>query len=237
MKTYITPEKILEMTFGDNIPKIPEIVYIFFYKSMIKRVEQHFELEKAKFTRGDFYIEKNKKFGVVTNFGNGESGALMLAEELSAVGVKKVIAIGAVGSLSNDLKMEDTIIIESAFSQSNIGLVYDYKKEEVFTSNKQNQEIEEVLKKDNFEIKFVKTLSVPTIYRETEEEIEKAKQKNISVIEMEVFSLAMIFSLKNVEFSAIGCVSDVLDSEGWSFDDGFKKVFDCLENIFLKINK
>ena len=237
MKLYITPKKILAMTFGETIPKIPEVVYIFFYKSMLKRIEQHFELEKIKFTRGDFYIEKNKKFGIITNFGNGESGALMLAEELSEMGVQRVISIGAVGSLSEDLKIGDAVIIESAFSQSNIGSVYNCEQAEVFTSKDQNTKIKEIFQTEQLKYNLVKTLSVPTIYRETEEEIKQAKQKDISVIEMETFSLALVFSLRMVDFSAIGCVSDILNSEGWSFEQDFKKVFNGLEDIFLKISR
>ena len=237
MKPYITPEKILEMNFGKNVPEIPETVFIFFYRSMVQRIEKHFKLEKIKFTRGDFYIEENKKFAIVTNFGNGESGALMLAEELSAVGVKRVVSIGAVGGISEELTVGDKVLIKSAFSQSNIGVVYDYNKEEILTSKNQNKEIEEVFNEDGLNYKFVKTLSVPTIYRETHEEIEKAKNKNISVIEMEAFSLALVFSLNNINFSAVGCVSDVLSAKGWEYEKGFKKVFDGLENIFLSIQK
>ena len=120
MKTYITPEKILEMTFKDDIPQIPKTVYIFFYKSLVKKIEEHFNLEKISFTRGDFYIEKNRDFGIITNFGAGESGALMLAEELSAIGVERVVAVGAVGSLSDDLKMVITLYFVEGFSYKEI---------------------------------------------------------------------------------------------------------------------
>ncbi|MBU1046725.1 hypothetical protein KKH36_03040 [Patescibacteria group bacterium] len=236
MDTYIKPDYIVNMNFGGNIPEIPKIVYIFFYKSLIKKIESYFEFEKIKFTRGDLYIEKNKKFGIITNFGKGESESLMLAEELSFMGVEKVISIGAVGSLNSNLGIGDKILIESAFSQIKIGEVYDFDKDEVYTNKSLNQKIKKSLIDSGIKFNSVKTLSVPTIYRETLEEIEKAKKKDISVIEMEIFSLAMVFSLRNVEFSALGCVSDVLDSsKGWSFEADFEKVFSSLSEIFLNI--
>ncbi len=237
MKIYITPEKILEVTFKDDVPQIPKIVYIFFYKSLIKKIEGHFNLEKVRFTRGDFYVEKNRDFGIITNFGAGESGALMLAEELSAVGVERIVAIGAVGSLSDDLKIGDVVIIEKASSQSDVGKVYDHVENEVFTSKEQNKKIKEIFEQNKIKSSSVKTLSVPTIYRETEEEIEKAKENNISVIEMEAFSLALVFSLRNVQFSSVGCVSDVLGDKKWGFENDFKTVFDVLKTTFLKIQK
>lgn len=237
MKPYITPEKMIELSIGKDVPNIPKTVYIFFYKSLVEKIEEFFSLQKIKFTRGDFYIEVNNEFGIITNFGVGESGSLMLAEELSAFGVEKVIALGAVGSLSHDLKIGDMVIIESAFSQSRIEKIYKQTENEIFTSEEQNKSIQKVFEQKDISFTAVKTLSVPTIYRETHEEIEGAKEKGISVIEMEVFSLALVFAIRGINFSSIGCVSDVLYNGEWEFENNLKKVFDGLKKSFLSIVK
>lgn len=236
MELYITPKKIIEMTFENNIPEIPETVYIIFQKSLFKRLEKNFKFEKVKSTRGDFYIEKNKKFGVVTNIGIGESTCSMLAEELSFLGVKKVIAFGMVGGLNDKFRIGDIVIVEKSLSQSNIADIYEYTGDEILTSSKQNDEIVKKITDSN-KIDFVKCISVPTIYRETTKEIEKARQKGVDIIDMEVFSLSLVFFLRDVDFSAIGCISDILDKEGWSFESDFKNVFDNLEKSFMNLVK
>lgn len=223
------------MTFGNNIPEIPDTVYIIFQKNLFKRIEEHFEFDKVKFTRGDLYVEKNNEFAIITGVGVGESASLMLAEELSAVGVKKVISLGIVGSISDKLDISDLVIVENSFSQSNIFDIYDYDKKNIPTSSEQNNEIFEKIKVKD--IKFVNGVSVPTIYCETKDMVEKSRQNGVEIIDMETASLSLVFFKRGVMFSAIGCVSDILEKEGWRFENKFSKIFDLLEEVFLRLTK
>jgi purine-nucleoside phosphorylase len=205
-------------------------VYLFFHKKLFNKVNKNFEFKKENFTRGELYIEKNNNFAVVTSFGTGFSSALMLAEELAEFGFEEVIAVGISGYLDVDArkKVGDVFLIDKIFSQVDLSNVYAYTDEYIQTSKKLNK----TLNIDN----IANTISVITLYRESSELVRNSLKKGISIIEMESFPLALVFNDKEIEFSQIVSISDILSQDKWSFKkENLDIALDNLNDIMIKI--
>ena len=197
----ITTKKIFEkFNINSHIKDIPKKIYIFHQKGLFKKIENKFNFKKIKFTRGDLYFEENNQFAIITNFGTGYSSALMLAEELSGLGFKKVIGFGIAGFINskNNIKIGDLFVIKKMYSQINLSEISkntnDYIENDIFLKN---------LKEKN-------SISVISLYKESYQMIKNCLSKDISIIDMELYPLALIFQEKGVDFNQVIAVSDIL---------------------------
>ncbi|NCF75393.1 MAG: hypothetical protein GWO87_02830 [Xanthomonadaceae bacterium] len=227
---YIKAKDILNIA-NKNL-KAPSIVYILFSRKFFLKIKYKFKLKEHKFTRGRLYIEKNYHFAVIVNPGVGLSSSLMLAEELSEMGVKKVIAIGIAGAINAELKITDIFLIKSVFSPISLSQIYKNYKPELFLSKKLNKRILKIIPN----LKQAKSISALTIYEEKDSLISGFLKKDISLIEMEAFYLAIVFDKNKVEFSEIVGIVDISKDKQWIFNTTNKeKVYKKLADIFLKL--
>lgn len=159
------------------------------------------------------YIYKNSILIAITPLGG--PAAANLIEELSYVGVKRFIAMGSCGCLDDRLPSSCLIIPTSAIRDEGVSYHYLPASRDVSTSKTLNNVIGETLKKYKLDYVFAKIWTTDAIYRETPSRIQRRKAEGAIAVEMECASLAAVCLSKNIEFSEILYISDVITNDSW----------------------
>ncbi len=152
---------------------------------------------------------KGKKITVFSSGMGMASIGIYCYELYKYFDVKYIIRIGSCGSNSKDIKLLDTILSTSSYTETNFSYTYSsVNVNEVESSSYLNNII---LSKDN-NIKHGKTVCsmVFDAYMENKEEYKKRLPKDIIASEMEAFALFYIAKMLNKEASCLLTVSDSL---------------------------
>ena len=152
---------------------------------------------------------KGKKITVFSSGMGMASMGIYCYELYKFFNVKYIIRIGSCGSNSKEIKLLDTILSTSSYTETNFSYTYSsININEVESSHYLNNII---LSKDNT-IKQGKTVCsmVFDAYMENKEEYNKRLPKDIIASEMEAFALFYIAKLLNKEASCLLTVSDSL---------------------------
>lgn len=127
--------------------------------------------------------------------------------------VKKIIRIGTSGSLSESIKVFDTILASSATSCSNFPKLFSGDEEKSFLASKSlNAKIIDCAKENNYNLKIgdIITSDVFDVYVEYEKWIKNFPPKNYLASEMEAACLFYLAKLLGKEAS---CLITVVDSK------------------------
>ncbi len=190
-----------------NFPK----KYILTYQ---KRVEDYF-IRKYKPKKHKLYSLLNilvyKDIGFVRMTGIGAPNAVIVMEELIALGGKTFLNIGTAGGLHH----EGIFLCEKALRDE--GTSHHYFKTGKFAYP--DKILTEKLRKsiESKELKYFKgtTWTIDAPYRETKAEIEKYAKMGIATVEMETSALFTLAKYRKVRVASAFVVSDLLGKK-WS---------------------
>lgn len=152
---------------------------------------------------------KGKKITIFSSGMGMASMGIYCYELYKFFDVKYIIRIGSCGSANKNIKLLDTILSTSSYTETNFSYTYSSVNiNEVESSNYLNNII---LKKDSF-IRYGKTVCsmVFDSYMESKEEYNSRLPKDIIASEMEAFALFYIAKLLNKEAACLLTVSDSL---------------------------
>ncbi len=185
--------------------------------------------EKKKFDISGVYTgtQQFKNISVTGPF-VGAPYAVMLLEQLILYGVKQIIFIGWCGSISENVKIGDIILPQSAFIDE--GTSKDYGVKQIsFPDTELLDYLEKLLIKS--QIKYHKTdiWTADAIYRETKTKVKKYQKKGACAVEMETSALFSAGKFKNIQVCSLLVVSDELHTFKWK--PGFK------DNNFISARK
>ena len=152
---------------------------------------------------------KGKKITVFSSGMGMASMGIYCYELYKFFDVKYIIRIGSCGSNNKDIKLLDTILSTSSYTETNFS--YTYSSVDVHEVESSNYLNNIILNKDN-NIKKGKTVCsmVFDAYMENKEEYNKRLPKDIIASEMEAFALFYIAKLLNKEASCLLTVADSL---------------------------
>lgn len=138
-----------------------------------------------------------------------------IAEEVIALGAKKLVFFGSCGVLDASI-LENTLIIPSKAIRDE-GTSYHYQAPSIF--NEMTKQSVDAIKKvfDMHKLNYIETISWTTdaFYRETENIMKKRKSQGAKVVEMEVASLIAMTTFRAVKYAHFLYGADNLDSEIW----------------------
>ncbi|MFA7107074.1 MAG: nucleoside phosphorylase [Candidatus Izemoplasmatales bacterium] len=179
------------------------------------------------------YIYKEKIVLAYSPLGGPAAGGLV--EELIAFGVKRFIACGSSGLIS-DFPTDHFLLVTKAIRDE--GLSYHYLEPSVFVDldYNLNQEIESKLKGKN--LKYIEgiTWTTDAFYKETAKRMMIRKNQGAVAVEMECASIAAVCKFRNIPFSQILYFSDIVKQEGWSsFLDSRASIKEMINKVVLDI--
>jgi uridine phosphorylase len=150
----------------------------------------------------------NKSIILVEQLLWGGPQAAIIIEELSHLGVTKIIGVGACGSLSTKFCKGDIVYDGKAFITD--GTSKNYTKEKSINVFK---DIISTIENKNCKKAFSATIDA--LYQETYEAIQEFKNIGAEIINMESAVLYSVSEKLNIISIWIGCISDVLFENKW----------------------
>lgn len=125
--------------------------------------------------------------------------------------VESIIRIGSCGAYTEELKLYDTILADSAFSESSYAMVQNNEKRDTLPASVSlNKELISIAKDLNIPLNIGTIHSSDVFYREDSDfALKQAKEKNLLGVEMESFAL---FHNANVLGKQAACLLTVSDS-------------------------
>ena len=174
----------------------------------------------------------NNKLVTVMASGMGMPSIGIYAYELyKFYNVEKIIRIGTCGAYTDKLKLYDTVLVDSIYSDSNYALVQSNYKENVINGfNNLNNELIESSKKLNINLNIGRIHSSDVFYKQNDNFKEIKEKYNCLGVEMESFALFNTARILNKEAACLLTISNSLvDGSTTSSEERQNKFFDMIE--------
>ncbi len=172
---------------------------------------------------------KGKKITVFSSGMGMASMGIYCYELYKFFDVKYIIRIGSCGSTNKDVKLLDTILSTSSYTETNFS--YTYSSVNVNEVNS-SEYLNNIIINKNKNIKRGKTVCsmVFDAYIDNQDEYNKRLPQNVLAVEMEAFALFYIAKLLNKEATCLLTVSDSLhDKKQISSSDRQLKLKEMIE--------
>ena len=161
----------------------------------------------------------------------------MALEELKVLGLKYAIGIGAYGSFSDELQIDDIVIADNAIISD--GTSKEYSNDSEAKPTKRLLDLVEVIFQREY--KKYKTASVWTLdamYRESIEKMKMWSKRGAECVNMETGTFYTVARELDIESIYFGFVLDLIHTEEWTgwggLDDELKsKVDDTKSNLVI----
>lgn len=203
------------------IPGFPKIGVSCFSKKLIDRYAETFNGEvigKISNANGEYPVYKINYKGVdIALFMSivGASACTVAYEEVTAMGLEKLVLFGTCGVL--DSKINDLAIIIPTAAIRDEGTSYHYLKSspEIKVNEKYKTDFEEILQKNNISWVEGKAWTTDAPYRETRNKVLKRKEQGCICVEMECASMNAVAKFRNKGLFQFFYAADNLDSAKW----------------------
>lgn len=203
------------------IPNFPKIGITCFSKKLMDRYVETFngeEIAQLSTANGRVPVYKiNYKGTDIAIFMSrvGAPACTVGYEEITVMGVEKLIMFGTCGVL--DRNIEDLAIIIPNAAIRDEGTSYHYMKasDEVSVNGKYKKEFIEILNKNNISYVEGKVWTIDAPYRETRDKVLKRKEQGCVCVDMECSAMSAVAQFRNKDFFQFFYAADNLDSSKW----------------------
>lgn len=232
--TILKPELIQH-----EIENFPKIAILVFKERIIKYIKEKYYMEQIASINAETYIPvyklkyKDKEFAVVRTLIGG-AGTACVAEELIAMGVKKILIHGVCGTLNKDILRGNFVIPTSAYRDE--GTSYHYVQPSDFIEINTANELIEIFNKLKIPYITGKTWTTDALYRETKGNMEKRKQQGCIVVEMECASIMAVGLFREIPIYQFLYGDDTLDGEKWDKRKVKNNVRENMEKTIIDIS-
>jgi uridine phosphorylase len=171
-------------------------------------------------TRPRLYVidDSDGRVGVVGGLGIGSAVAAMAAEELIALGSRRIVNIGLAGGLQPDIGVGAVTVCSAAVRDE--GVSHHYSAPERFA--RPSQVLTDVLMAGldagGCPYRVGPTWTIDAVYRETTAEARHYREEGVLTVEMEAAAVFAVGKHRGVETAAAFVVADVLGEAGWQPD-------------------
>ncbi|NEO86413.1 MAG: nucleoside phosphorylase [Spirulina sp. SIO3F2] len=239
---YITPESDLLSQKIDIEYDVGEVCLMIFSFNLFKRITSSMKLARCEFEWSFnttnlevFQLDGLQKRFCVHFPSYGGLRTANSLEQLSALGVKKIYAIGLAGGLQEFLEIGDLILLEGSVKGDGISRYYvpdEFPSVADFSLiSKLKSKLDSVDKKVHIGLSF----GTDALYRESFDLISYLKQLKVLSIDLETSSLFSISRSLGIKACWIGVISDLLINElhkGAAHSENvIEKLFDLTQHV------
>jgi uridine phosphorylase len=153
--------------------------------------------------------------GVVGDFGFGAAVSVVMMEGLVAAGARRIVSIGAAGSLQHGCRLGDLVVADRAIRDE--GVSYHYLPPEKYSYPSEALSCRFKASLDRMSLGYAEgtTWTIDAPYRETAEEARHYQAEGVLCVEMEAAALFAVGTHRGVEVAAGFVVSDSLADQEW----------------------
>ena len=195
------------------------------------RLRWRIPVRKVGGMNADVYETTHTKSPVVilTSFGGGSPIVVGLAEELAAMGVRKMILLTMGGGLQLNLKHGDAVVCTRAIRDEGASYHYLPPEKYIEADSVLAERLTQSIQKRGVPCSSGTTWTTDAPYRETLAEVGQYQTEGVKVVEMESAGLFTIGSVRKVQTTSIVVVMDSLASLKWQVPERFDAVQRSLE--------
>lgn len=202
----------------DKIENFPEVTILVFRERFFNYLQEDFGMKViGHINAGGFIpiykIKFNDKEFAITMTIIGGAGTAAMAEELIAMGSKKILIYGTCGTLDKDILKGHFVIPTVAYRDE--GTSYHYVEPSDYIEVKTADKLCSIF--DELDIPYVKgkTWTTDALYRETVGNMKKRKEDGCIVVEMECASIMAVGQFRNIPVYQFLYGDDTLDGTQW----------------------
>jgi len=160
----------------------------------------------------------------------------MALEELKVLGLKYAVGIGAYGSFSEKLQIDDIVISDNAVVSD--GTSKEYSNDSYVHPTPRLLELtEEVFQRENIELKRACAWTTDALYRESIEKMKVWKEQGAECVNLETGTFYTVAKELDIEAIYFGFILDLIHTDKWTgwggFDDELKGKVDMKSNLDL----
>ena len=218
-----------------RMPKVkPEGVLFCLERGLPHRMRWRIPVERAGAMNADVHAVKKTKGRVVilTSFGGGSPMVMELAEELAAMGAKKMILMTWGGTLQTDLKPGDIIVCNRAIRDEGASHHYLPPSKYVDADAALVHELVSAIRTQGAQCTVGTTWTTDAPYRETREEVMQYQAEGVKTVEMESAGLFTAGQVRAVQTASVVIGMDSLASLRWQTPERLDGIMRSLEVVY-----
>lgn len=204
-----------------NIKNFPSTAVAFYSKALMEKFIELYNPKKIaelSHSSGTFPIYKITEDGVdiaVYRSMIGAPASVLQYEEMIALGVKNLVAIGSCGCLDKAIEEFSIIIPHEAVRDEGTSYHYYPKNDEIRMNARVVKILEKVLRQRGNSYIKAKTWTNDAFYRETKAKVKRRKDMGCRVVDMECSAMIAVAKFRKVHFGQLFYSADNLDSNYW----------------------
>lgn len=227
-----TEEIIKAKKIVNKIDGFPEVVIMIFKERFINYMQEEYGMKIIGHIKAGNFIPiykinyKGKEFAIIRTLIGG-AGTAGMAEELIAMGAKKILIYGTCGTLDKNILKGHFVIPTAAYRDE--GVSYHYMPESDFVEIPTSNELARIFKELDVQYVKGKTWTTDALYRETRGNMEKRKKDGCIVVDMECASIMSVGIFRNIPIYQFLYGDDTLDGTEWdrrNLKDNEKMIMD-----------
>ena len=166
---------------------------------------------------GDLYAVRSTggRVAVLTNFGLGAPIVAAQAEELIALGAKRIVSVALSGGLQPDLVAGDCIVVDSAIRDEGTSHHYLPAGRQVAGDDALASALAEALTQRDSAVRRGTSWSTDAPYRETREEVVRYQGEGVLAVDMELAALFAVAQVRGVAAAGVLVIGDSLADGRW----------------------
>lgn len=202
----------------NKIEHFPEVAILVFKEKFFNYLQEEYGMKIIGYINAGLSIPiyklkfNNKEFAI-TRTTIGGAGTAGTAEELIAMGAKKILIYGTCGTLNKEILKGHFVIPTAAYRDE--GTSYHYIEPSDYIEVKTASKLCTIF--DELNIPFIKgkTWTTDALYRETIGNMKKRKEEGCIVVEMECASIMAVSQFRNIPIYQFLFGDDTLDGPEW----------------------
>lgn len=219
-----------------RMPKLssPEGVLFCLERGLPRRMRWRIPVEFAGGMNGDLYALKKPagKIGIMTGFGGGSPMTAELAEEFAAMGVRRMILMTWGGTLQNDLKPGDIVVVDRAIRDEGASYHYLPPSKYIEADGPLVDRLSEAIRARGGACTRGATWTTDAPFRETPEEIRQFQSEGVKTVEMESAGLFTIGRVRSIPTASVVIGMDSLGNMRWQVPERLDAIMHSLELVY-----
>jgi len=204
---------------GGRLPSIqpPDGVVICLQRGLPERMRWRVGIRRLGRLMGDLYGVRatGGRVAVLTNFGLGAPIVAAQAEELIALGARRLVSIALAGGIQRDLEPGAIVISEAAIRDEGTSYHYLPPGGDVASDPALAGALRDALTRRGAVVRVGRTWSTDAPYRETREEVAQYEAQGVLAVDMELGALLAVAQTRGVAAAGVLVVGDSLAGGQW----------------------
>jgi uridine phosphorylase len=203
-------------------------------RGLPRRMQRRVPVRAAGSMNADLHETRKtpKPVVVLTNFGGGAPIVAELAEEMVAMGIKKMALMTWGGALQPDLKPGDIVVCNRAVRDDGTSHHYLPPAKYVEADEKLAQDLAAAIHSHGGQCSLGTTWTTDAPYRETSDEVRLYQQEGVKTVEMESSGLFAIGQVRQVPAVSVVVIMDSLATFEWKAPERLDEIQRSLEIVY-----